>query len=278
MSYAIVTPSFAKDYERCRLLAESIMRNVRDARHYVLVDGIDLAQFRGLADFGVEVVDARALMPASFVRVPGTRFWLTPRGRVLRGWMTQQLRKLAFSRICPRENILFVDSDVAFIRRFDPDALTVDGRTPLFETEWHNAESLNWANQSRRLLGLPERPSTNGYVHPTFWRRSVVDDLLSAVERSSGRRWQSVLAGLGTLSEYTLYGIFARELVGLEKLGLYSFNKPLMHLSWDHRFGGCEDVDAFLRDVDPENVAVMFHSKDEVPMAWYAPAIRALWE
>lgn len=278
MSYAIVTPSFAKDYERCRLLAESIMRNVEGAQHYVLVDGIDLAQFRGLVDFGVEVIDARELMSTSFVRVPSTRLWLTPRGRVLRGWMTQQLRKLAFSRICPRENILFVDSDVAFIRRFDPDALTVNGKTPLFETEWHNAESLNWANQSRRLLDLPERPSTNGYVHPTFWRRSIVVDLLSTIERIGQRPWQHVLANQATLSEYTLYGVFAREAIGLDRLGLYSFNEPLMHLSWGVCFRGREDVDAFLRDADSENVAVMFHSKDEVPMAWYAPAVRTLWD
>lgn len=277
MPYAMLTPSYAGDLERCRLLAESVSNMVANVEHFILVDDIDLAAFSPLREFGATIVDARELLHPSFHRIPTTRLWLTSRGRVLRGWITQQIRKLAFSYACPHENILCVDSDVVFVRTFDPEALTKNDQTPLFEIDWTNAANSAWADQSRRLLGMPVASTARGYVHPTFWRKSVVKGLLSAVEEAQGQHWQHVLAKQSTLSEYVLYGTYAREYIGLAAAQLYSFNEPLMHVSWDYDLSDQAQLDKFIEGISEENVAAMFHSKDRVPVSRYEESVRRYW-
>ena len=191
--------------------------------------------------------------------------------------MTQQLRKLSFASNAPSENVLFVDSDVVFIRPFEPGSLSCEGKIPLFEIDHRTKESLGWANQARGLFGLPQRANSMGYVHPTFWRRAVVKQMVAAIEQGSGRSWQETLARLPTLSEYNLYGIFVREVIGLENAGVYPFNEPLMHTSWHHDLSNPAGVRAFFDSVEDRNVAVMVHSKDGVSVQNYVPLVHALW-
>jgi hypothetical protein len=276
MSYSIVTPSYAGDFERCRLLAESVQRLVT-GDHYILVDEVDLTEFRCLEQFGAKVIDTRDLMGAGYRRIPKTRLWLSPKGKVLRGWMTQQVRKMAFAEQGPSERILFVDSDIVFVRPFNPDAFTRDGHVPLFTTNWFNSESLAWGNQSRRLLGLPEQDTSRGYVHPTFWTRTVAQRMLDAVTNVAGRPWRDVITAERTFSEYTLYGVFAEEKVGLDALSLYSFNQPLMHLGWDYNTSIASERDRFFAELPESSYAMMFHSKHQTPVSAYEQRVRDLW-
>lgn len=274
MAYAIVTPSFAGDFERCRLLAESIERFV-EGEHYVLVDDIDIPQFRELERFGTRIVDSRDLISSNYKRLPFSRVWMSKRGRPVRGWMTQQLRKMAFAAQAPTEHFLFVDSDIVFVRSFAPNEFHRNGRSPLFMTEWFNKESLGWANQSRRLLQLPGKDSSHGYVHPTFWTREVTRKMLEALETRGP--WQDVISSQSSFSEYTLYGIFAEEKVGLDELGLYPFNEPLMHLSWAYDTSNPVERDRFIRDLPETSYAMMFHSKHRTPVTAYEQQVRAIW-
>ena len=62
---AIVTASYAPDFERCRLLCETIDRHVTGVpRHYILVEQRDVALFRQLETGNRTVVDERDLLPA----------------------------------------------------------------------------------------------------------------------------------------------------------------------------------------------------------------------
>jgi hypothetical protein len=272
VSYSIVTSSYAGDFERCKLLAQSVERMV-GGNHYVLVDPVDVTLFKQLEDYGANIIDSRELMP--FRQVPFTRLWRNGQGGFIRGWMSQQIRKIAFAEVALTDNILFVDSDVVFVRPFHPESLTRDGRTPLFTIDWFNTESLGWANQSRKLFGKPAQERAHGYPHPTFWRKTIVIDMLDSLTRLHEMPWQTLLAKQQTLSEYTLYGIFAEEVRGIENTGLYSFNEALMHPSWDYDLR--RGMDKFFSELLPSSVAMMFHSKDNVPVKTYRTRVEELW-
>jgi hypothetical protein len=128
------------------------------------------------------------------------------------------------------------------------------------------------------MVGTPEKATSRGYVHPTFWRRSVVQRLLANLEERLGKAWQIALSSQRTLSEYTLYGIFAEELIGVEQLGLYSFNEPLMHLSWDYDLRTSNGLEEFFRSLTPESYAMMFHSQWRAPVDSYEGRVRRLWD
>ena len=64
-SNALVTASYAPDFERCRLLCETIDRHVTGfGRHYILVESRDVALFRQLENARRIVVDERDLLPS----------------------------------------------------------------------------------------------------------------------------------------------------------------------------------------------------------------------
>lgn len=278
MTYAILTPSFAGDFDRCRLLAESVATMVRNSEHYILVDPIDLARFAPLREFGAKIIDARELMDPTFYRLPKTRVYLTREKRLVHGWLTQQMRKMAFTNISPYENVLCVDSDIVFIRDFDPSSLHSNEKTPLFEIDWFNDENLKWANQSRQLLGLPMSNETKGYVHPTFWRRTIMTKLLAKLEEIGDISWQTSISRFRSFSEYILYGTFVREHLGLDQGNVFAFNEPLMHLSWEYDLSKREDLAIFLSTTSSDHVAIMFHSKDRVPIREYEGDVRKLWK
>ena len=61
---AIVTASYAPDFERCRLLCETIDRFVAGApRHYILVEQRDVALFRQLETRDRVIISERDLLP-----------------------------------------------------------------------------------------------------------------------------------------------------------------------------------------------------------------------
>jgi hypothetical protein len=277
MTYAILTPSFAKDFDRCRFLAESIEKLVSNSEHYILVDPIDLSTFAPLRKFCAKIIDAREFMDTTFRRVPMTRLYLTPEKRIVHGWLTQQMRKMAFTRSSPFDCVLCVDSDVVFVKPFDPGNLTINGKTPLFEIEWSNDENVKWANQARQLLNLPIVETTRGYVHPTFWRRTVMEAMLQKIQDEQGCSWQLAMSRFRSFSEYMLYGIFIRESLGLEAAGIYPFNRPIMHLSWDYDISIQDELAKFITALPEESVAAMFHSKNRVHVREYENDVRKLW-
>src|SRR4029077_2801169 len=60
---AIVTASYAADFERCRLLCQTIDRFVTGmSRHYILVEERDVARFRALEGAKRSVISERELL------------------------------------------------------------------------------------------------------------------------------------------------------------------------------------------------------------------------
>ena len=52
--FAIITPSYPPDLERCALLVESLDRCCPGAKHYLIVDRRDISLFRRLASSRTE--------------------------------------------------------------------------------------------------------------------------------------------------------------------------------------------------------------------------------
>ena len=52
----------------------------------------------------------------------GRNIWMGPRTPPVRGWLVQQLAKLALTRVADNEVLVHADSDIVLTRRFRPDA------------------------------------------------------------------------------------------------------------------------------------------------------------
>ena len=90
---AVVTASYAPDFERCRLLCETLDRHVSGAaHHYILVEHRDVALFRQLETDRRTVVDERDLLPRWLrafddpLSLFRRRVWLSLKTQPLRGW------------------------------------------------------------------------------------------------------------------------------------------------------------------------------------------------
>jgi hypothetical protein len=60
-------------------------------------------------------------------------------------------------------------------------------------------------------------------------------------------------------------------------MDLYSYNEPLMHFSWGYHLNDTKGLGDFVAQVSDQHVAIMFHSKDRVPVEDYQAYVRDLW-
>lgn len=221
MTFALVTPSFRLDLERCRLLVETVDAYVPpDVRHYVIVDRRDLRRFGALRSARVHLVAVEDVLPWWIRRVPGIeRSWLSLRTPPIHNWLLQQLVKLSVADVVAADVLVYVDSDVFFVRPFDPRADMRGGGVPLFcqvDQPGVNAANDAWHRAAARLLGLPARRGydTNFVGNLICWRRETLRRLHDHVRALGGRTLVHAAARRPTFSEYVLYGMFAREVLG----------------------------------------------------------------
>ena len=161
MRFAFVTPSFRNDLDRCRLLCRTIDTYVAgDYMHYVIVDRRDMAMFESLAGPKRRVLSVESVLPPWIVRLPiARRWWLSLRTLPIRNWILQQIVKLSMGHVASEDVLLFVDSDVAFIRPFDPKTLVRDGKVRIYDEPGKGdyGEHLGYNRAAGRLLGLPKQ-------------------------------------------------------------------------------------------------------------------------
>ena len=129
-SVALVTPSYRGDFERCRLLCDSVERHlVNVCDHYILVDDDDFRMFKPLANARRHVINERDLLPGWLhsLRPPlganARKIWFSLRTWPMRGWHVQQLRRIAIAHHVDCDGLLYCDSDMLFVRDYDPETL-----------------------------------------------------------------------------------------------------------------------------------------------------------
>ena len=223
---ALLTMSYRGDYELCGLLCETADRFVPPAFHHVLaVPAADMALFRPLAARNRVLVTQESLLPRwlwrlpspppgarRLLRLPRRNMYATLKGGLVRGWIAQQMMKLAASRDAQADVVLHVDSDVAFVRPLTPDRLLQDGRVRLLRTPGAGDTPMHrpWHVAASRLLGLPPAPYQGAdYIgNLTTWRPAVVAAMLARIGEIAGRDPFEALARTRDFSEYVLYGAF----------------------------------------------------------------------
>lgn len=222
LTYALVTPSFRLDLQRCELLVESVESWVAShVRHYIVVDRRDVPLFRPFASQRTQILVVEDIVPWWMFRAPGLRrVWLSLRTRPLKNWILQQIVKISIPGVVSEDVLLYTDSDVFFQARFDPRSLEHGGDVPLFvETGQRGLIRSNdrWHEIAARLLGIPvdaDGYDTNYIGNVITWRRETAVAMCRRIEEVAGKFWPLVLAPLNAFSEYILYGMFTHRLLG----------------------------------------------------------------
>lgn len=292
-TFALATPSYRGDIERCRLLCASIDRFVTGhAVHYLLVEDRDVALFRELEGPRRRILPESQLLPGWLRSRPDPlsfgkrRLWTgvqaLSRGiPPLRGWHAQQLRKFAVAKAAAEDVILFADSDMLFVRPFDVTSLSDEGAIRLYRKPdaitADMARHIPWCTHASALLGLdpPSFPSPDYINNLVSWRRDHVLALLDHVESVSGRDWVSAIARERQFSEYVIYGYFVERVLGLEAAGHWPDARELCKVYWfSEDVAGMDRLASFEEVLEPWQVAVGIQSFIGQPL----DRIRALFE
>src|SRR3954454_13419078 len=126
---AVITPSFAPDFELCADLNRSVLAyGPRSVRHHIIVPPSDLKLFGQLADPQTRISCENDFLPSSFVTIGKFKINLCRPLPPVRGWILQQVIKLAAVAACEEEDVvLVVDSDIEFLRPFTVDTFASNG-------------------------------------------------------------------------------------------------------------------------------------------------------
>lgn len=230
----------------------------------------------------------RSLLPARLVPVgwvnPALRRLarLAPSARVaavnvvrpwppIRGWILQQILKLAAAPRIDADVVVLMDADVQFIRPVSESTFICDGRVSLYRVEGGVDEALPehvaWHRTARRLLGLPQHaPPFHDYVSSfTAWDPAVVGALLARIEAVTGRRWIDAIGSERKFSEWTLYGVFVDEVLG-PPANAETTSRSHCHDYWDPVPLSDDAASAFARATTGDDVAVMISAKSRTPL------------
>jgi hypothetical protein len=220
MTYALVTPSYWMDVERCRFLLESVERWVPPwVRHYLIIAERDIPLFKSMLGPRTSLVVVEDIIPGWMFRVPGLRrFWVSLRTRPVKNWILQQIVKLSAPTVINEDVLLYADSDMFFIEPFDPRSFECNDAVPLFlETGQRGLIQSHdvWQATCCRLLGIPNlKDDDDNYVGQLiWWRRQNALAAVARVQEVAGKQWQQAIAPLSGFSEYILYGVHSNHIL-----------------------------------------------------------------
>jgi hypothetical protein len=268
---AIVTPSYAYDFERCRFLVESVLRFLPPSvKHYLFVDRTDLAMFACLQSDRTIVAAVEDIIPGTFRHVVGTNTWVSlAEPDPIGGWLMQQIVKLACAKTLAEPVLIMCDSDVALVRDVEPAIFSRPGKTRLYRQPFgitpqmtHHAE---WYRNACRLLGVEaERTPTVDYIGNLIsWDRALVLRVLDRVESVTGDSWYDGIVHARSFSEYMLYGVYAdKVLKDDQRLGADA--RGLCHSHWGLDAIDESSIESFVDAMQPDDLAVMITARLEM--------------
>ena len=278
-SLAFVTPSYPPDLERCALLVRSLDRFGPNFRHYIIVDRADMAAFAYLASARTILIEAENVIDRRFIRIPWKgSSWYNWRGLPMRGWISQQVYKLAAVKVVPEDILVMTDSDTTFVRPFEVDDFLITGKVGLLDVDYCAGKVPAWTGVAAKLLGLGTIPLLRGHVGNLIaWRREHILGLHKRIESTTGLPWQIAIARQKTFSEYILYGCYIRQQIGYGASLHAPSARALVKQPWDHDLSTDAGLKAYFDAIEPDNIAVMIHSKDGMPVSAARPHFEALF-
>jgi hypothetical protein len=272
---AVITPSFAPDFELCVALNRSVLDYApHSVQHHIIVPRSDLKLFGRLAGPRTHIRCEADFLPRTFVPLPLSNFTVNL-GRPfppVRGWILQQVIKLAAVAAIEDDVVLVVDSDVEFIRPFTAETFVRDGNVRFYrgpkEIDERLPRHMAWHRVARVLLGLPpiEPPFTH-YIPSSLvaWDPRIVRRMLARVTATTGRPWPTAIAGRLHFSEWTLYGVFVDDVSGAPA-NSFASEDQLCLCYWDFSPLNLDRVADFVRSVRPTDVAAMISSKSRTSL------------
>ncbi|HEY1076928.1 MAG TPA: DUF6492 family protein [Fontimonas sp.] len=234
-----ITPTYRQDFDRFRLLRESIVAfGQGHIRHYALIGDEDLALLQGMNLPNVVPVTIASLLDPEieagrvaynnsggrmfkrWQRSLHKRFGWFPNARYY-GWQTQQLLKLAAPALLPERVFVSFDSDMIVCGHFGLDDFIRDGQVALYERRFaldHPMKPTSWHGLACRLADqpVPTQPGdeTADYVGlPFVFEKSHALALQAWLEQRYGQPWWRTILDLPLCgwSEFMIYGEFVRS-------------------------------------------------------------------
>jgi Family of unknown function (DUF6492) len=271
---SVITKSFAPDFELCSDLHQSVLNYAPDSvQHHIVVPRPDLKLFGRLAGPRTHIRCETDLLPRWFVPVPFTNVTVNL-GRLfppVRGWILQQVVKLAAIAASEDDVVLVADSDVEFVRPVTVETFVAESVVRFYRKPRAIDEQLPrhmaWHRTARALLGLPpaEPPYTDYISSLLVCDPAIVRRMLARVTATSARPWPTAIAGQLHFSEWMLYGVFVDEVIGAPANSFCS-DDPLCLAYWDETPLNWDGAARFLRDVRPTDVAAMISEKSRTPL------------
>jgi hypothetical protein len=284
-SIAIVTPSYPPDFERCRLLVESVQQHVLPkVTQYLIVKKRDVPLFSELKGPRTEIVVAESILPWWMQKIPLLKNgWINFQGAVVRNWILQQIVKLSAARAVQEDVLAFVDSDVAFIRPFDIGSFVRGGQVRLFRVAGGNRLQAPQGKAyddldegTSHALGTPLLHLPDNYEGQMItWRRDNAIRLQDHISAVHGVHWVTALSRTRLFYEYFLYGVFV-DRVMKEGAGHFHDDSNICHCFWEDRSMEDGELRDFFGAVQPGQVAVMLSSKAGMPVARYRHLVERL--
>lgn len=283
-TFCLVTPSYAPDFERCKLLSSTVEEFLpASIKHYIIVDRKDRALFNKLQNDRTEILVVEEVIPWWIKRIPLVKNgWFSLKTLPIRNWLLQQIVKLSAAKFVSEDVLMFVDSDVAFVRPFDPATRFVrDGKVRFYREPNSIPETwkshYSWYQTASQLLKTPrvDFPAPNYIGDLISWKKDNVLKLHDHLEKMSGRSWIETIAGTWNLSEYILYGMFVDYILRDESQHYIDPLYPgLRYFATDDM--SKQEIINFLSEIEPDHVTVMISAKAGIPVQRYAPLLRQI--
>jgi hypothetical protein len=274
---AVITKSYAPDFELCGALNRSVLDNSPGTvQHHIIVPRSDLKLFGRLAGPRTHIRCEADFLPRTFVSVPFNNITVNL-GRPfppVRGWIQQQVVKLAAVAASEDDVVLVADSDVEFFRPFTAEMFVRDGNVRFFckpnQIDKRLPRHMIWHRVARALLGLPpaEPPYPDYISSPIAWDPMIVRRILARVTATTGRPWPTAIAGHLHFSECVLFGVFVDGVIGAPA-NAFASDDSLCLVYWEQTPLNLDRAAQFIRGVKPTDIAAVIQSKSRTP-----PAVR----
>lgn len=269
----VVTPTYAPDRELFADLHASVLaRFPEDVRHLVVTPERDVASFGAFEGPRCSVVSVRQALPTRLWELPRNA-WVLPRRPVppIRGWIVQQLVKLAAGARADERVVVLADADVVFVRPVTAETFAPGGAVRFYRVEGAVDASLprhvRWHAVARKMLGLPPEPRLPlpDYISAlNTWDPDRVRACLARVEEVGGRPWVEVVGRQLHFSEFILYGVYCDAVAPPDAAVTSAESGCLFY--WDEAPLAPADVDRLAASLGPHDVAVMISAKSRTPL------------
>ena len=269
---AVLTPSFRGDAALFADLHRSVLANTaRSVVHHVVVPPSDAALFREYQGARCRVWTHRDLLPSHCLSVPhasGLTLNLRRPWPPVRGWVVQQIMKMAGVAVIDARAVLIVDSDAVLVREPTLDQFTHNGRLWHYRKDGAVTASMErhvlWHNVARKLLGVSgvAVPPLPDYVSPIcVWDPVVVRSLMAHIADSTGRNWVDAVGGQLHVSEFVVYGVFVDRVLD----GMVPSDRDLCHNYYERTPLSPADAVAFADQTPSNALGVMISSHSRTP-------------